>query len=110
MSSSRYFTRAGPFVFGCQDSDFLLDGKKISFPDVPVPIIVPYIIDQVIARRYSGAWRFSPSSAYGQPRLCTGRPMATARLQNWELVCWGLVGWLMAACLAYSLSAYVAAG
>lgn len=98
-------------MFGCQDAEFLLDGKKIAFPEVPVPFVVPYIIDQVVARRYSGAWRFCPSSAYGRPRPYTGRPTAPGLFK----VVGGLrvpIIWLMVLLLAYSvnLSAYVYTG
>src|SRR5271154_6950041 len=98
--------RSGPFVFGCQDSDFLLDGEKLAFPEVPVPVIVPYIIDQVIAQRYSGAWRFSPSSAYGRPRPCTGWPTQPSLVLQGSLLRL-LIGWLISLFLAYSFGAYV---
>jgi hypothetical protein len=58
--------RAGPFVLGCQDSEFLLDGEKIPFPEAP--FIAPYVVDYIIARRHAGLWRFNPSTMYGEPR------------------------------------------
>jgi hypothetical protein len=71
-------TRSGPFVFGTQDKEFLLDGEKHKFPNVPA--VLPYIVDYVLTRRYSGAWRFSPSNIYGQPRPFTGQPSESSRV------------------------------
>ena len=69
---STNMARSGPFVFGTQDKDFMLDGKTHKFPDVPGAL--PYIVDYVLARRYAGAWRFSPSNMHGRPRQFTGKP------------------------------------
>lgn len=76
-------TRAAPFAFGTQDKDFLLDGKRHRFPDVPAVFL--YVVDYVLARRYSAAWRFSPSNIYGQPRPFTGKPSESSgvRLSLW---------------------------
>ena len=101
------FTRSGPFVFGCQDSNFLLDGEKLAFPEVPVPVIVPYIIDQVIARRYSGAWRFSPSSADGRPRPVHRAADPASPGASKDYCCGSLIGWVISLFLAYSFGAYV---
>jgi hypothetical protein len=99
--------RTGPFVFGCQDSEFLLDGEKIPFPEVPVPLIVPYIIDQAIGRRYSGAWRFCPSSAHGRIRPFTGRPTDPRPVLAVVAILRLLLAWAAALVMASFLSAYV---
>ncbi|KAH0536019.1 hypothetical protein FGG08_007086 [Glutinoglossum americanum] len=58
--------KTGPFVLGCQDADFLLDGEEAVFPEVPW--FVPYIVDYAVARRHAGAWRFNPSDMHGRAR------------------------------------------
>ena len=64
--ADKILDRAGPFVLGCQDKTFLLDDEKPYFPEVP--FIAHYVVDHALARRYAGAWRFSPSDMYGNPR------------------------------------------
>jgi hypothetical protein len=51
---------------GCQDKNFLLDGEKRRFPEVPA--IVPYIVDFCLSSRHKTVWQFNPSTQYGQPR------------------------------------------
>ncbi|KAL9114710.1 MAG: hypothetical protein Q9227_001388 [Pyrenula ochraceoflavens] len=58
--------RIAPFVLGCQDSSFLLDGRKTRFPEAP--FIAPYVVDIVLSRRHKGAWRFNPSTMFGEPK------------------------------------------
>jgi hypothetical protein len=99
--------RTGPFVFGCQDSEFLLDGEKIPFPEVPVPLIVPYIIEYVVSRRFSGAWRFCPSSAHGRIRPFTGQPTNGGLVLALGAVLRLLLAWAAALVMAIFLSAYV---
>ena len=100
-------SRTGPFVFGCQDSGFLLDGEKIPFPEVPVPLVVPYIIDHVVSRRFPGAWRFCPSSAYGQVRPFTGRPAQSSAVVVVGPMLRLLLGWLVAFVMVYLKCAYM---
>jgi hypothetical protein len=54
-----------PFVLGCQDKSFILDGKKYLFPEVPT--IVPYIVDLFLSSRHKELWQFNPSTLYGKP-------------------------------------------
>ena len=51
---------------GCQDKNFILDGEKRIFPQVPA--IVPYIVHLVLSGRHRDVWRFNPSTLYGAPR------------------------------------------
>jgi hypothetical protein len=51
---------------GCQDKNFLLDGEKYLFPEVPT--IVPYIVDFALSGRHKEVWQFNPSTLYGRPR------------------------------------------
>jgi hypothetical protein len=51
---------------GCQDKNFLLDGEKRRFPELPA--IVPYIVDICLSSRHKTVWQFNPSNQYGQPR------------------------------------------
>lgn len=51
---------------GCQDKNFLLDGEKHLFPEVPS--IVPYIVDLALSGRHKELWQFNPSTLYGLPR------------------------------------------
>lgn len=99
--------RTGPFVFGCQDAEFLLDGEQMPFPEVPVPLIVPYIIEYVVSRRFSGAWRFCPSSAHGRLRPFTGRPQRRGPVLAVGVALRLLLAWAAALLLAFFLSAYV---
>ncbi|EGC49635.1 hemerythrin HHE cation binding domain-containing protein [Histoplasma capsulatum var. duboisii H88] len=55
-----------PFMLGCMDSTFKIDGESRLFPPVPPPI--KYLSKYVLQWRYSGAWRFSPCNAFGNPR------------------------------------------
>lgn len=53
-------------MIGCEDNGFLLDGKRIYFP--VYPFFVPHLAKYVLARRFSGTWRFNPSDFFGNPR------------------------------------------
>ena len=55
-----------PLVFGCQDKEFLLDGEKFKFPEVPS--FLPWLVHYVFSWRYAGAFRFNPSDAWGRPQ------------------------------------------
>lgn len=65
--SSNLF-KAAPFVLGCQDRTFLLDGIYIDFPELPSHA-VHYVVDWVVSRKHAGAWRFNPSTMYGNVRM-----------------------------------------
>jgi hypothetical protein len=58
--------KAGPLVLGCQDKTFIVDDDLFAFP--AVPFVVKIVVDLVLSRKFSGAWRFNPSSMYGTPR------------------------------------------
>jgi hypothetical protein len=51
---------------GCQDKNFLLDGEKHLFPNVPA--VVPYIVDFFLSGRHKEVWQFNPSTPYGKSR------------------------------------------
>jgi len=54
-----------PCALGCIDRTFE-GGKNADFP--PFPFFVPYLVKYYFARRYSGSWRFTPCTMFGQPR------------------------------------------
>ncbi|KAG8628312.1 hypothetical protein KVT40_004185 [Elsinoe batatas] len=56
--------RIAPLVFGTADRSF--EGGKHDFPSVP--FFVPYIIHHLFGRKYRGAWRFNPSTAWRDPQ------------------------------------------
>ncbi|KAK5173482.1 uncharacterized protein LTR77_002163 [Saxophila tyrrhenica] len=56
--------RIAPLVFGTADRAF--EGGMHDFPSVPG--FVPYIINYVFARKYHGAWRFNPCTAWRDRR------------------------------------------
>ncbi|KPI43206.1 uncharacterized protein AB675_6786 [Cyphellophora attinorum] len=60
-------TTAGPLVFGNQDRTFLLDGEPFQFP--PLPRVVAYVIDWVLARPNRELWRFNTSDFYGNQKV-----------------------------------------
>jgi hypothetical protein len=62
--------RIAPFVSGCQDKNFVVDGEKRAFPEVLA--FVPYIIHLALSGRHKGVWRFNPSTLYGVPRPAPG--------------------------------------
>lgn len=55
-----------PFLLSCQDNTFLLDGECRGFPGIP--FFIPWLVYAFAARRYTGAWKFSPSGVLGTPR------------------------------------------
>jgi hypothetical protein len=58
--------RAAPWVMGCQDRNFILDGEKRLYPEVV--FLASYVIDLFMAGRHKGVWRFNPSNGYGKPK------------------------------------------
>ena len=61
--------RAAPFVFGCQDPSFLLDGQIFKYPEHPLPLpLIKFLVHWVISWRYRALWVFNPSTLYGEPR------------------------------------------
>jgi hypothetical protein len=56
-----------PWLLGCQDKSFIIDGQKCTFPDMP------WMIEAVIrnwnAKKHAGAWRFCPSDLSGKRKL-----------------------------------------
>lgn len=56
-----------PWTLGCQDSAFLIDGKKCEFPNIPW--MAGAMIRTWHAKRHAGAWSFCPSNLCGKRRL-----------------------------------------
>ena len=62
--------KAAPFVMGCQDRNFILDGKKRTFPSTNILAAhtIPYIVDLFMSGRHARVWKFNPSSMQGKPK------------------------------------------
>ena len=60
-----------PWMLGCQDREFAIDGKKDEFP--AMPWIVETVIEDVNARWHTGVWEFSPSDLTGKRRCLVDR-------------------------------------
>lgn len=68
---------AGPFelairnreanIFGCQDARAAVNGEK-RFLLAEAPFFASYLVNYVLAWRYSGAWQFNPSDVFERPR------------------------------------------
>lgn len=58
---------SGPFVLGCQDKQFRIDGEIQDFPGMPWCVQV--LIRKWHARKHAGVWEFCPSDLRGQRRL-----------------------------------------
>ncbi len=56
--------RIAPLVFGTADRSF--EGGMHDFPSVP--FFVPYVIHYAFGRKYHGAWRFNPTTAWRDRR------------------------------------------
>jgi hypothetical protein len=59
--------RYAPLIFGHQDARAAVNGEK-QFLLAEAPFFAPYLVNYVLTWRYSGAWRFNPSDAFGRPR------------------------------------------
>ena len=57
----------GPFILGCQDKEFRIDGTATEFP--AVPWVLERVVEKWVGRRHAGAWRFCPSDLAGRRRL-----------------------------------------
>ncbi|KAJ3543420.1 hypothetical protein NM208_g3588 [Fusarium decemcellulare] len=57
-----------PLFIGCADRSFRLDGQVESFPQIPYFVL--WIAKLFFEPRHAGAWRFNPSTTFGQPRAC----------------------------------------
>ncbi|KAK6385611.1 hypothetical protein LTS17_001181 [Exophiala oligosperma] len=55
-----------PWMLGCQDKSFTIDGHKADFPEMPW--VVEFVAKGWFARRHAGAWRFCPSDLNGRRR------------------------------------------
>lgn len=55
-----------PWIIGCQDKQFLIDGKKCEFPNMPW--IAEALIRNFHAKRHAGVWKFLPCDLHGQRR------------------------------------------
>ena len=55
-----------PWILGCQDRSFVIDGEKTTFPGAP------WILETVVrnwhARKHAGVWRYCPSDLHGHRR------------------------------------------
>jgi hypothetical protein len=96
---------------GCQDKNFLLDGEKRLFPEVPA--VVPYIVDLFLSGRHKTVWQFNPSTIYAQPHPIpapvTGKMAKISTItpfvipNNQSLVLPGIVGALIILILYFLL-------
>jgi hypothetical protein len=57
-------------IFGCQDARAAVNGEK-RFLLAEAPFIASYLVNYVLAWRYSGAWQFNPSDVFERPRTCS---------------------------------------
>jgi hypothetical protein len=59
-----------PIVFGSSDASY---EEGFTWPEAPAPI--RYVVHYFFERKYQGAWRFSPSTTWGErrPLLFTGK-------------------------------------
>ncbi|KAK5261066.1 hypothetical protein LTR20_007683 [Exophiala xenobiotica] len=55
-----------PWMLGCQDRSFTIDGHKPDFPELPW--ILEVVARSWLARKYAGAWKFCPSDLNGRRR------------------------------------------
>ncbi|KAK5445335.1 hypothetical protein LTS15_010116 [Exophiala xenobiotica] len=58
-----------PWMLGCQDKSFTIDGHKPDFPELPW--ILEVVARSWFARKYAGAWNFCPSDLSGRRRQIT---------------------------------------
>ncbi|KAM7216537.1 hypothetical protein V8F06_008065 [Rhypophila decipiens] len=57
----------GPLVLGCQDRTLKIDNQEIQFPVLPFSW-APHLVQHIVARKHAGAWRFCPSTFFGEPK------------------------------------------
>lgn len=55
-----------PFMLGCQDKEFEIDGERCTFPDMPWAI--ESMVRNWTSWRHGGAWKYCPSDLQGRRR------------------------------------------
>ncbi|KAM7193440.1 hypothetical protein V8F33_007819 [Rhypophila sp. PSN 637] len=71
----------GPLVLGCQDRTLKIDNQEIQFPVLPFSW-APYLVQHIVARKHAGAWRFCPSTFFGEPRDSEWFPLNVTTTSN----------------------------
>jgi hypothetical protein len=56
----------GPWVMGCHDKTFLIDGEK---EHLSIPWVVETLVRSWYSKKNTGVWDFCPSDSYGNRRM-----------------------------------------